>query len=42
MFTDCMNESLSHQHVMQCSWIIELTYIRATKLSVKHEVEMAA
>ena len=42
MFTDCMNESLSHQHVMQCSWIIELTYIRATKLSVKREVEMAA
>jgi hypothetical protein len=42
MFTDCVYESLSHQHVMQCyamlqcfllnrtSWIIELTYIRVT------------
>jgi hypothetical protein len=54
MFTDCVYESLSHQHVMQCyamlqcfllnrtSWIIELTYIRVTKLSLKHKVEMAA
>jgi len=54
MFTDCGYKSLSHRQIVQCYamlqcfllkrtyWIIELTYIKVIKLSVKHEAEMAA
>jgi hypothetical protein len=54
MFTDCRYKSLSHRQIVQCYamvqcfllkrtyWIIELTYIKVIKLSVKHEAEMAA